>query len=387
MAASPNNIGDSGTRRLSRLTRKQAERYLIIQVAAFIAALLVLEYVRQNLVFKLDQAALGTMTQSKLGDAAAGGRVHCTELETRPCLVSWATAGKPKSIFWIGNSQLHGINRMHDADKTAVMAVHDALRPKGLFVTGYSLPNISVPEEAAIAHLYARAFDPKVIIIPAVFNGMRGGGVRDSVLPLLHGRAAIDQLRGTAVAEVLRPIAREDLKPTGTADQSTASRVEAHLESGLSTIWPLWHDRNEIRGLIDYSMYVAEHTIFGVNAQTKRSLISTGYYRQMKTLEELVVDMRGQGRDVILYVPPYRQDIAGPYIPAEYARFKAALAALAARHGAHYADLDGLVDGPQWGLVKDPLFGTLDYDFMHFTAKGHARLASAMQRELKSIGY
>ncbi len=374
--------GDAG-----RLTHRQSVRFLILQFAALVTALLMLEAARQNLVFNLGEAALGTLTQSKMGDAAAGGRVHCTELETRPCLDAWAAAGKPRSVFWIGNSQLHGINRLHADDKTAVMALHDALRPKGLFLTGYSLPNISVPEEAAVLHLYAKAFDPKLVIIPAVFNGMRGGGVRDSVLPLLRAPGAADRLRGTAVEQVLRPIAREAGAQTSKADSSTAGRAEAQLEAGLSAIWPLWHDRNELRGLAEYAMYVAQHTIFGVSAQTKRSLINPGYLRQMKTLEELVADMRHQGRDVILYVPPLRQDVPGPYIPAEYAQFKSALAAIAARHGAHYADLDGLVEGPQWGMVRDSLFGTIDYDFMHFTARGHARLTAGMRRELTSIGY
>jgi len=36
-------------------------------------------------------------------------------------------------------------------------------------------------------------------------------------------------------------------------------------------------------------------------------------------------------------------------------------------------------------MVQDYLFGTEDYDFMHFTAEGHARLAEALYRKLTPV--
>ena len=51
------------------------------------------------------------------------------------------------------------------------------------------------------------------------------------------------------------------------------------------------------------------------------------------------------------------------------------------------SDIDNIVPGPEWGMLKDSLFGTVDYDFMHFTAKGHASLSAAIVAELRKMGY
>ena len=97
--------------------------------------------------------------------------------------------------------------------------------------------------------------------------------------------------------------------------------------------------------------------------------------------------MEADGSEVLLYIPPYRQDIEGPYIEDEYARLKTDLAQLAAAHNAKYADFQNVVPGPEWGTVTDDVFGLKEPDFMHFTAAGHVRFAQALDDELKRLGF
>ena len=99
----------------------------------------------------------------------------------------------------------------------------------------------------------------------------------------------------------------------------------------------------------------------------------------MAAFDQLLADAAADGTHVIAYIPPLRQDVAPPYVPAEYARFKAATRALAERRGATWIDLDRVVPGPLWGTKTAPrLGGGVELDFMHFQAPGHVAVARAL---------
>ena len=354
------------------------------QLIGLLLAVLLLDQARRHLLFDFNAAAMGAFTSGLFGDAATGGRVHCTEVAVEPCEAAWAAAGRPPAVFWLGNSQLHGVNRLHAGDKTAIMAAHDALAPRGIWLTGYSLPNISMMEIATTVESVGLDYKPRLVVFPVVFNGLRIGSVRDEALPLLKRPGAAARIRASKVAPWLAPLLK-DRDAAAAAPKSLADRSEDRLEAALAGVSPLWAARPDLRALYDYAFDTGRHMVFGVTAQTKRSLINPGYRAQMALLADLVDDLRARGIAVLLYVPPYRQDIPGPYIPAEYAQFKADLKTLCAAHGARCADYDNLVAGPEWGMVKDHLFGTIDYDFMHFTAKGHSALAHAVTAAAEDV--
>ncbi len=353
---------------------------LIIQLLGLAAAILLLDQARRHLLFDFNAAAMGEYTTGIFGDATTGGRVHCTELATAPCAAAWIEAGKPPAIVWFGNSQLHGVNRYKPGDKTAIMAAHDALAGQGVWLTGYSLPNISMMEIAAATYRYGLDYNPKVVVFPVVFNGLRSGSVRDEVLPLLK-RPGAARIRGTRIAKFLAPLMAE--RTVVAAPKTLADRSEDALEAGLVARAPLWAARADLRALYDYAFDMTRHRVFGVTAQTPRSLINPGYRSQMALLAALAADLHDRGVKVVLYVPPYRTDVPGPYIPAEYRQFRTELQALCKAQQAQCADYSDLVPGPEWGLVKDHLSGTIDYDFMHFTAKGHAALANAIAAQVQ----
>jgi hypothetical protein len=51
---------------------------------------------------------------------------------------------------------------------------------------------------------------------------------------------------------------------------------------------------------------------------------------------------------------------------------------MAARYSIKFADIDNIVDGPDWAIIIDSIYGFWEYDFMHFTARGHERLSKAL---------
>ncbi len=66
----------------------------------------------------------------------------------------------------------------------------------------------------------------------------------------------------------------------------------------------------------------------------------------MTILRAMLEQARKSGVQVLLYVPPYRTDITGPYVEADYQRLKRDLPALAKEYGAAFANLEDVVPGP-----------------------------------------
>jgi hypothetical protein len=350
--------------------------------ASALASVLLLYLIKNYLLFDPDQAAMGRATSKVSGQSSAGEVIHCDGIDAKQCLADYNKAGRPPVWFWIGNSQLHGVNRKRPGDKNAPMALHDLLRPKGIYLIANSLPNATTPEFVMMVHGIGRDYNLKRVIIPVVFNGLRGGSVRESQLDLLRQPDVVQNITASRTFSYMNSI-MEHAKAVGgpsTQDKSFAESFEDGLNDEISSVWPLWSERRKIRTLINY-IY---HRLFGVTAQTKRTLVGSGFDTQMTLLGDLLEDLRSAGIRAFVYVPPYRQDVPGPYIESEYIEFKSKLKELAANKGADFTDIDNIVPGPEWGFVEDYLLGTVDYDFMHFTAQGHARLAEELYRRIPS---
>ena len=125
----------------------------------------------------------------------------------------------------------------------------------------------------------------------------------------------------------------------------------------------------------------------GIHSYTKRPVDPKVYAEKLDVLGKMLESAKNQGIPVLLYIPPYRRDIPGPYDDAQYAQFKTDVASLAAKYQAHFVDLENTVPGPLWATITDSLFGLQEPDFMHFTAEGHRRLAKAIEDRLKALGY
>lgn len=346
----------------------------------------ILEYAAHRWLFALEQAAYGRETS-----AAEARDFVCQGASNHPiCAAAFARAGRPPAALWLGNSQLAAINRMQPGDRNAPAILHSDLAARGRYLVSYQMPNASLDEHLLTVEAVLPTYDPQLVILPICYDDIRETSIRDDV------RALID-MPGVRSSMAADPLGAQMLRvaAAGTTDaevstedpKSVRPKVEAALVGWLEAHSSLWAKRDSLRGMLGFAIHTLRNKILGINSQSKRPVPPSLEAERLARLDQFLREMHSRGTRVLIYVPPYRQNVSGPYVAADYARFKARLAAMAAANGARYADLDNIVPGPEWGMVTDDLFGFQEYDFMHFTAAGHQKLASAVDAQLRAMQF
>ena len=363
-----------------------ARRQLLVYLAGLMAAIAFLQFARARYVFDFNDAAFGQLTTGIYGERSGG--VHCDGLESKLCETTYEAAGRPPAVLWLGNSQLPGVNRYRPGERTAVMDLHERVRARGRYLVGYSLPGATLFEHAIILNKVAPKFTFDTLVLAVVFNNLRESPVRDGMAKVLREPDVLARVGRSLEAPSLLPLAAGETaqEPAPGASETLAARVERNLDTAIGRVWPLWAERPKLRALASYAFHVMRQKPFGINAQTKRPVLNSGYATRMAVLDQMLKDARASGMLALVYIAPYRQDIRGPYIETEYAQFKKDVERIARDNAARYLDIDGIVPGAEWGMVRDYLTGTDDFDFMHFTAGGHRRLSDAIDRELRAAG-
>lgn len=358
---------------------------LIVGLALAITGL---EYARTNLLVKLEEAALGTETQM-VYESEKGQRVLCLDaLENRLCEESFEKAGLPTTVLWLGNSQLPAINRYKVGDATAPALLHDLLAQRGSYVVTLAQPNANLAEHGLIFAALAPRYQPQVLLLPVVLDDIREQGIRPHVAGFIDDFIAQDAVESSPIWPYIETILTVGSvsRQVALVEQTLHQRFEASFNEQLGTWWPLWSERKQLRGVFSLAMHTVRNKVLGISAQTKRKVDPEVYIEKMRILEAILRHARDLGIRVLLYVPPYRQDITGPYHDSDYNRLKMDIALMAERNEAYFANLEDIVPGSEWGTVVDAIFGLEDYDFMHFTGDGHKRLAAALDIELRRMG-
>lgn len=351
-------------------------------------SILLLELVRTRLVIKLEEAALGVQTSFAYEGDSSVWPLCADARDSVKCVESYKRAGQPPSILWLGNSQLAAVNRPKSGDRPSPVALHETLRATGHYVVTYAQPNANLMEHGLIFSALAPVYRPRLLILPVFLDDFREQGVRANVAEFMNDPAARAAVTASPISAHLPVNLASPAAVEGGGHEATLQRrVEAYLEGKLSEWWPLWKSRVNIRGLLAYTLHQGRNKLFGINAQTKRSVSPQLYAEKMQVLDAILRHARANDIKVLLYVPPYRRDIPGPYVEAQYEGFKRDLKALAAKHQSYFADLDNVVPGPEWATVVDAVYGFEDYDFMHFTADGHRRHAEALANVIRQIGF
>lgn len=339
-----------------------------------------------------DNLAFGTETQSILG--TVDGRVaHCLGADDSAyCVAEWRKAGEPDTILWMGNSQLPAINRMAPGDENAPQLLFRALEPRGKWLVTYSEPNANLSEQALVYEAISPIYDPKLVILPVCYDDIREQGIRDIVLDFTADATVRRRIESAKTAPFILPyMTRTDADASNpdaaAADPTPQSRVEAAVTRFLDQHWGLWAQRPMLRGNLGGATHLLRNKILGIHSTTKRAVSPVLYAERMALLDVWLTEMRRDGRDVLLYIPPYRRDIDGPYVEADYQAFRRDLQQMAAKHGAHFADLEPVVPGAEWATVTDTIFGFKEPDFMHFTAEGHQKFAAAIEKSIRAMGY
>jgi hypothetical protein len=330
---------------------------------------------------RFSEAALGPQTSSYYG--TIGGRlIHCDNPSSEAnCFKSWRAFGRRPVVLWLGNSQVHGVNQYRKGHANAVQYLAPGIRSQGYELLAFSQPNASLQEHYVyFEHLRSR-LPVKLLLLPLVFDDTRETVMRKSIRDLLGQlRVSAALAKTTAGREIKRQTsrsaARNDLSGL---DNTPQKHVEAALTRWLADHWKLWAARREARGKLLLWLYFLRNTVFRITAQSKRPIRLPAYRANLRALEALLEVARHNGVRVITYVAPIRQDVAIPYVPREYQRFKVQVQRLSQRHGATFLNLERLVPASQWGQKESTSAGkTVELDFMHFQVGGHRLLAKAL---------
>ena len=327
----------------------------------------------------LENLALGETTLPVYGDYG-GDKIFCASLEELPlCLEPANKRNLSRTVFWLGNSQLHAINQANPGDKTAPVLLAEALRPKAIEVQALSFPSGSL-SEFYLSYLHVREkLKVDVMVVPLFLDDTREGSIRAMLTPIASEAVAHAHLGKTAAGRsILAAVAAEEVNVGAPLNEPVHLRdsSEIALTGFLQRCCLFQTMREKARGQIAIQAFLFRNWIFGITAQSVRPIIARAYAFNMGSLDQFLADAKTQNTKVILYIAPIRQDVSPPYDPAEYKKFKLETGAMAEKHGAVWVDLDNIVDSPFWGTKAATVMGGgAELDFMHYQEPGHVMLA------------
>jgi hypothetical protein len=355
---------------------------------AFVLAIALLSAADLRAV-KLSEAALGGQTAAVLGEVN-GFRIACLDAtDTQTCEEAYSRAGHPPAVLWLGNSQNFAINRYHPGDELAIMTTHRWLEERGAWLVSYNQPNANFYEQAVVFEAVARRYDTRLLILPAFMDKLREQGIRESVAKFMADPRSKKWVPASPEWSQLAPVLEQASGREGQVpiNQTIQATVEDRFNAVLNEHLRLWREREILRGTLGIAIHGLRDKVLNIHSYTKRPVDENVYSDKLRMLASILESAQNQRIRVLLYIPPYRTDISGPYVDGQYIQFKKDVQALAQKYGANYADLSDLVPGPEWATVVDSVLGFEEPDFMHFTAEGQRRLADAIQGQLKGLGF
>lgn len=333
-----------------------------------------------------EEAALGTLTVGYEAKDGFGQVIHTVkqrEEEVKSMLAS--VQPELRTIFFLGNSQTHSINQWEEGQVNYPELLDKHSNQRNILVN--SLPNANLQEFHLIANWWMDQTEIHQLVIPVFMDDLREDGLRKDFIPgvleskfeMPDGKAINDKINGEL--EAMRRPAAESAVEGGEASERLTPQdiVERRLNDALGEYSEVWRNRPNARGDFFMKLYQWRNTIFGINASTKRKMIPTRYETNMSALVALLQSCSDRGMNVLVYIPPIRTDVEVPYDLAEYEDFKAQVERIARQNNAKFANLEGIVPGPLWGLKGSTTSdGEPELDFMHFQAEGHRLLAEAL---------
>lgn len=324
----------------------------------------------------LAEAALGKETQVVIGHYN-GDRVHCFDMsDAAECLEPAKSRSLNKSALWLGNSQLHAINQPSPKSVPASVTAVELIREDGIELLTFSQPNANLAEHYILFEALTAKFDFNLLILPAVFDDMREQSIRPSIKNILAEADIAERLSKNKIGRDLLVLSvKEDKKKPVSLQDSSESIITSKLDSCCA-----WETlRSQARGKISLFLYQFRNYIFGIKPNSIRRMIKANYVRNLEAFDTILRRALKLDMKVIVYIPPLRSDVPIPYDPIEYAEFKTDIENISSEHGVNFANYEGIVPGPLWGM-KDPtsLGGEKELDFMHFKEPGHALLAKSV---------
>jgi len=279
-------------------------------------------------------------------------------------------------LLILGNSQLGAINQVKAGDKSyAKILIEDPTLKKYLSRSIW-MPNASLKEFHAVYQTLTECgSQPDFLVIPVFLDDTRENDIRESVGTLKDSLCSISKQYERSKIVNAKDHDKEDLSQT----------LSDYIVSNL----PVFSDMPTVNANLRANIYRLRNTIFGISANSKRRIIPTSYKSNMMSLEHLIIKRNSLGQRTLLYVPPLLYSTTRPsmipYFAAEYRLIKKDIDSLCFKPHCRVVNLEGLVPDYDWGLkASTNLRSDQEPDFMHFTGRGHQKLARKLRNEFIS---
>jgi hypothetical protein len=362
-------------------TEPHSARFLLLALLlGTVLAAFGLEQVSRASNEDFEAAALGAGTISHFAHED-GAPIHCRDLrDADQCLAAHARRGAPPVALWLGNSQLHAVNDYRDGDETVAPILRRSLAADGLDVLTFSQPNANLQEHLVLYAWLAGRLPIRALVLPLVFDDGRETGIRSTLAGALEDAEVKRLLAGSeAGARILAGSRPRAARGGFAALEGTLQQpVEAALDGWLDAKVQAWAERSRTRGELFLGLYRLRNAALGIESQTIRRAIPGRLRLNLAAADALLRDTRARGIATVVYTAPLRGDVKPRHVPSEYAAFRRDAQALAALHGARFADLHGAIPVEAWGSGLDEEGAALDVQ--HFGREGHALLARSVEQ-------
>lgn len=314
-----------------------------------------------------------------------GRKIHCKDCsDIKECLDGHNQRGVQNAVVLLGNSQIHAINQYQLGQPGAPSILFDSLKKDNLDFIAMSYGNANIQEHTVQFLYLSDKIKIKTVAIGLVFDDTREDGVRENVYEFIKKDTVTKSLMNNyAVGRELIQRGHLESNSSGNeADGNFQTKLEAKLDNTMASNFTVWELRNEIAYHFFIGLRGLRNYVFNIKPTTIRKQLPDTYKRNMSSLRMMMEVAKTKGIHVVAYIAPIRNDVALPYVPEEYAKFKTEVQSMAAQFpNITFANLEGVVPPDCWGEKNSTnLSNELELDFMHFTAKGHEVLSRELYK-------
>ena len=332
----------------------------------------------------LDKFAYGEATQAYYANQGEH-TIHIEKLNNYSLSdlnEGWKKRGEKDVVFVLGNSQTSAINQRKNLEVNYVKLLSDELSYK-YDVLCHSMPNANLQEMLYSFMFFKNIYPIKKIVIPVFMDDLREDNIRNFFFqsPINDSfKIEYETLISKSINKEIETMnldlekSSNDINPDMKAlDQTVQEKVEKFLDEKLNNASEYWASRQNMRGRVMIFLYKLRNTVLGINPQTKRKLIKKRYDKNLLALENILSFSQDNQIEIVLYIPPIRNDVEIPYLIDEYENFKSDLKKLKEKYSVvTFLNLEDTVEGKFWGTKESTrLFGDDELDFMHFQYNGH----------------
>lgn len=332
---------------------------------------------------RLDELALGKDNKTVFANFE-GKRIHCGDTsDLNLCLKGYKNSNVELPVtLWLGNSQLHAINQYHEGDQTAALLLHKDLKKFDIYTLTFSQANANLQEHYLLLAYLLEHFPIQTLVLPVVFDDLREDDIRQTIEDVLTNQFVINRIKDTNTGKNLISKFNNKVLTQSVTDwkeESSQDYFENSLDKSLNKFWLIWSKREDLRGSLFAKLYIFRNYIFGITPSTTRKMIPGRYAKNISAFKDILKLSLKNKLEVLVYIPPIRNDIKIPYNFDDYKNFKIEIENITKKNNFRFISLENIVPTEFWGEKGSTnLKKEKEVDFMHFQSNGHRLLAQSL---------